>query len=133
MKKKVISLGLVLALVAVAVTLTPRSVGYVRAAGDKITLVYVSNWPKLFKVAEQNLDTRGDIKVHEQGTANVNITNTAPIPVTNQSVPTKWEYLVRETPSFQEINDLGAQGWELVSTDWPGGSRKDYNFKRPLN
>lgn len=53
------------------------------AAASQIQNVFVTNWPSLFKTKEQNLDTKGNIKIHEQGTANVNIVNTSPIQVQN--------------------------------------------------
>lgn len=111
------------------------SMGYVQAAGNQIQNVLITNWPTLFQVREQNLDTNGNIKVHEQGTANVNITNTVPIPVANQSVSTKWEYFRMENPTLREINDLGAQGWELASTVtavYGSITQVTYVFKRPL-
>lgn len=44
-------------------------------------LVTVTNWPELFQVREQNVDADGNIKVHEQGTVNVSITNKEPLAV----------------------------------------------------
>lgn len=47
----------------------------VKAAVEKITSVFVTNWPELFKTREQNIDINGNIKVHEQGTVDVNVVN----------------------------------------------------------
>jgi hypothetical protein len=55
----------------------------VSAVAEKLTQVVVTNWPEIFNVREQNLDENGNIKVHEQATVNVNVTNTEPIPVSN--------------------------------------------------
>ena len=48
-------------------------------------------------VAEQNLDGNGNVKVHEQGTANVNVTNSS-VPVSAaQSGP--WDVSLDGTPA----------------------------------
>ena len=53
----------------------------VSAAAEKFMQVVVTNWPEIIDVREQNLDENGNIKVHEQGTVNVNVANITPIPV----------------------------------------------------
>jgi hypothetical protein len=56
--------------------------GVASMAADKLTQVVVTNFPDIFKTREQNLDANGNIKVAEQGTVNVNVTNAEPIAVT---------------------------------------------------
>ena len=63
----------------------------VSAAAEKLIAVVVTNWPDIFNVREQNLDENGNIKIHEQGTVNVNVTNSTPIPVSGDSGETKSE------------------------------------------
>ena len=56
--------------------------------------------------------------------------------------PTRWEYEVLRPPRDEtrkeaedpstELNDLGAEGWELAATvDYEGGGTKYLVFKRP--
>jgi hypothetical protein len=51
--------------------------------------------------------------------------------------PTKWEYKCPENATVARLNELGAQGWELVSVvGTPGdvsysGIRLQYCLKRP--
>lgn len=40
---------------------------------------------------------------------------------------TQWEYTRASNPTWQELNDLGDEGWELVSVDSYGLAI----FKRP--
>ncbi len=58
--------------------------GQAARAASSILSVFVTNSPTHpVPVQEQNLDSNGNIKVHEQGTANVNVTNTT-VPVHEQ-------------------------------------------------
>lgn len=58
----------------------------VQAAQNQIQSVLVTNFPELFKTREQNVDSNGNIKVHEQGTVSVNVGNTPlAVTVTNQA------------------------------------------------
>src|SRR5437016_6279236 len=52
-------------------------------APQSVTVVNTSTSP--VPVREQNLDGSGNVKVHEQGTATVNVTNT--VPVANVDLP----------------------------------------------
>ncbi len=42
-----------------------------------------------------------------------------------------WEYLVEEEPAEERLNELGADGWELVSVAARGPLLVSY-FKRPV-
>ncbi|MDQ3412406.1 MAG: hypothetical protein M3509_09850 [Chloroflexota bacterium] len=42
-----------------------------------------------------------------------------------------WEYLVEEEPAEERLNELGANGWELVSVAARGSVVVSY-FKRPV-
>jgi hypothetical protein len=58
--------------------------GQAARAASSILSVFVTNGPSHpVPAQEQNLDASGNIKVHEQGTANVNVTNTT-VPVHEQ-------------------------------------------------
>lgn len=91
---------------------------------SKVFQVFVVNWPDMFKTQEQNLDTSRNIKVHEQGTANVNVINTVPIPVQYSSPEQGWEYSTSCFSNWdafssglpQRLNDKASEGWELVAT-----------------
>ena len=54
---------------------------------QNISQVFVTNWPNLFKTQEQNTDSNGNIKVHEQGTVNAVVANSSPIPVVVTNLP----------------------------------------------
>jgi hypothetical protein len=58
--------------------------GQVAHAASSVLSVFVTNGPSHpVPAQEQNLDANGNIKVHEQGTASVNVTNTT-VPVHEQ-------------------------------------------------
>jgi hypothetical protein len=56
--------------------------------------------------------------------------------------PKEWEYLVKRFPTHaeapdamvvkvtEELNTLGAQSWELVTTTWRSGEVVQFVFKR---
>src|SRR6266511_3878900 len=65
-----------------ALLLVVASVALARPAQSAmVKLVNVTNWPKVQNTREQNLDKNGHIKVHEQGTANIKVTNEEPLRV----------------------------------------------------
>ena len=75
--------GLTLVLTAALLTAT----GWGSAVADSISKVFVTNDPAHpVPVQEQRTDASGNIKVHEQGTANANVTNDSahPVPVHEQ-------------------------------------------------
>jgi len=81
MRKAVIPVSLLLLGTVMGATVFQGQVAHA-AAG--ILSVFVTNGPSHpVPVQEQNLDANGNIKVHEQGTANVNVTNTT-VPVHEQ-------------------------------------------------
>jgi hypothetical protein len=47
----------------------------------KLSSFLIANWPDIFKTREQNLDTNGNIKIHEQGSIEVHGPNGSPLPV----------------------------------------------------
>lgn len=60
-------------------------------AATPIASVFVTNDSSHpLPVREQNLDANGNIKVHEQGTTNVNVTNDSAVPVKTQQQLTEY-------------------------------------------
>ena len=46
----------------------------------------------------------------------------------------KWEYLLIKTPfDWDDVNELGNEGWELVSAVQDPGYNITLFFKRPIN
>ena len=73
--------------------------------------VKVTNTTPL-SVQESNTDTNGNIKVHEQGTANVNVTNTS-VPVHDTNTDTNGNIKVHE----QGIANVNVTGTPTVQTE----------------
>lgn len=99
---------------------------------NSIKNVFVTNFPDIFNTREQNLDDDGNIKVHEQGTVDVNIVN--------QSSSGEYEYKYfclgdRSQANVNlRLNENAQEGWELVDAE--EGRNVDFiclYFRRPTN
>lgn len=47
----------------------------------------------------------------------------------------RWQYHIHVVPSpapLRVLNDLGADGWELVAVLAPGDGTREFHFKRPV-
>jgi hypothetical protein len=127
MKKSILSVSLIV-LSLVLLRFTPVY-GAASNAAEKLTQVLVTNWPDLFKVREQNLDNEGNIKVHEQGTVNVNVTNTEPIAVTGGQPP-----LQPKTVTLFENRALAStETFTTPVIDVNGYKKLTLYFKRPYD
>jgi hypothetical protein len=96
--------GLGAAAMLVVVTVIPGAPGWAEAAVSTVSSVVVTNTAsQAVPVREQNRDTLGNIKVHEQGTAKVSVTN-GTLPVSTRplaSVP--WNYFIRSNGLYQPL------------------------------